>query len=172
MRKILFILSIFVFGISYSQENVYPDCNLQIENEQWKIKFEKTESKTERISLIKQKIKSDSIYSLREPKFKISHSITWYNEQVDEKGNDCGCKILFILYYSKKNLIILNLNSKPELSSILKELNSENIDLFYSFDKLTAQTLYGTSSKCGFIQMTLKDNKIKRKIKRKIKNVW
>ena len=59
MKKILYILTILVFGTTYSQENKTSDCNLQKENKVWKVKFEKAESKTERIELIKAKIKAE-----------------------------------------------------------------------------------------------------------------
>jgi hypothetical protein len=62
LRKILYILTILVFGMTYAQENETSDCNLQSENQLWKSEYEKAESKAERIELIKSKIKSDSIY--------------------------------------------------------------------------------------------------------------
>ena len=76
MRKTTYILTILVFGMTYSQENENSDCNLQSENQLWKAEYEKAESKAERIELIKFKIKSDSIYEQSEPKIKTAHSPT------------------------------------------------------------------------------------------------
>ena len=169
MKKILYIISFLVFGATFAQENKTSDCNLQSENDLWKTEYENSESNKERIELIKEKIKSDSIYSYREPKIKINHNITFINQHVDKKGTECGCKILFILNYQKQKTIIVNLNERPELNIVVNSLNTENVEqVMFSFDQKTAQDIYGTSSKCGFVQLKVTD----RKLKRLIKNVW
>jgi hypothetical protein len=162
-------LTILVFGTTYAQEEKTSDCNLQLENKLWKAKYEKAESKTERIELIKRKIKVDSIYEQSEPKIKTVHSATIFNEHADKNGTECGCKILFILHYKKRKSIIVNLNERPELSKVVNELNSENVEQIWSeFKKEIAQAVYGVSGKCGFVQLKITD----RKLKRLIKNVW
>ena len=170
LKKILYILIIFVFGIGFAQEKEASDCNLQTENELWKADYEKSESQVQRIELIKQKIIADSVYIQFEPKIITTHSATIINKFVDANGNDCGCKILFILYYKKRKAIVLDLQLRPELNVIVEKLNSENIaDIFHSFEKETARAIYGAESgKCGFVQMTVKE----RKLKKLIKNVW
>jgi len=169
LRKIIFILTILVFGTTYAQENKTSDCNLQTENKLWKVEYEKAESKTERSELIKTKIKADSIYEQSEPKIKTVHSATIFNEHKDRNGTECGCKILFILHYKKQKSIIINLNETPKLSIIVEKLNSDNIEqIWYEFKKETAQAVYGISGKCGFVQLKITD----RKLKRLIKNVW
>jgi hypothetical protein len=169
LRKILYILSILVFGTTYAQENKTCDCNLQTENKLWKAEYEKAESKTERINLVKSKIKSDPIYKQSEPKIKTAHSPTIINEHEDPDGIECGCKILFIFHYKKRRSIIVNLNERPELSIVVDKLNSENVERIWSeFKRETAQAVYGVAGKCGFIQLRITD----RKLKRLIKNVW
>lgn len=169
LKKLIYILSIIFFGITYSQENKTFDCNLQLENKLWKTEFEKAKSKSERIELIKRKIKSDSIYKQSEPKIITVHSATYYNNHKDKNGNECGCKILFILHYKKRKAIILNLNERPELKIVVEKLNSDNVEqIWYVFKKETAQAVYGMSGKCGFVQLKITD----RKLKRLIKNVW
>ena len=66
LKNLIYILTILVFGITYAQENKTSDCNLQLENKLWKTEFEKAKSKSERIELIKRKVKSDSIYEQSE----------------------------------------------------------------------------------------------------------
>jgi len=162
-------LTFLVFGVTNAQENVASDCNLQKENKLWKMKYEKAESKPEQIDLIKSKIKADSIYIQSEPRIKTVHSATIINEHVDKKGTECGCKILFILHYTKRKAIILNLNERPELTIVVEKLNSDNVEqIMHGFDKEIAQALYGISGKCGFVQLKTTD----RKLKRLIKNVW
>jgi len=169
LRKILYILTILVFGMTYGQENKTSDCDLQSENQLWKAEYEKAESKAERIELIKSKIKSDSIYEQSEPKIKTAHSPTIFNEHKNKNGIECGCKILFILHYKKRRSIIVNLNDRPELNIVVDKLNSENVERIWTeFKKETAQAVYGVAGKCGFVQLRITD----RKLKRLIKNVW
>ncbi len=169
LKNLIYILTILVFGITYAQENKTSDCNLQLENKLWKMEFEKAKSKSERIELIKRKVKSDSIYEQSEPKIITVHSATIFNEHKDKNGTECGCKILFILHYKKRKSIIVNLNERPELNIIVEKLNSDNVEqIWYEFKKETAQAVYGVSGKCGFVQLKITD----RKLKRLIKNVW
>jgi len=162
-------LTILVFGATYSQENNTSDCNLQAENNIWKTKFEKAESKSERIELIKAKIKADSIYKQSDLKIKTAHSPTIVNEHENKFGTECGCKILFVLHYKNRRAIIINLNEKPELSVVVDKLNSVNVAQIWSeFKEEIAGNVYGVAGKCGFVQMKITD----RKLKRLIKNVW
>jgi len=170
MKRILFFtLFLCLSNVIFAQEDNTSDCNLQSENKLWKAEYEKAENKSERIKLIKSKIKSDSIYEQSEFKIKTAHSPTIFNEHKNKNGIECGCKILFILHYKKRRSIIVNLNDRPELSIVVDELNSENVERIWSeFKKETAQAVYGVAGKCGFIQLRIKD----RKLKRLIKNVW
>ncbi|WP_405211919.1 hypothetical protein [Dokdonia sp. Asnod2-E02] len=169
MKKILYILTILVFGVTYAQETKTSDCSLQVENKVWKREFEKAESKSERIELIKAKIKADSIYKQSDIKIKTAHSPTIINEHENQYGTECGCKILFVLHYKNRRAIIVNLNEKPELSVVIDKLNSENVAQIWSeFKEEIAGTVYGVAGKCGFVQMKITD----RKLKRLIKNVW
>ena len=153
MKKILYILSLFALGICYSQEKQTSDCQLKVENKLWIAEFEKTDSKIERINLIKQKIQSDSIYSYSEPKIVTSHGPINYH--VDRNGNDCGCKILFFMQFTKKDTVDLNLNSNPELSNIVKKLESENVlQIYYQFDK-KGQGIKGKNGKCGVVKLRM-----------------
>ena len=162
-------MTILVFGATYAQENKSSDCNLHSKNQLWKAEYEKAETKTERIELIKAKIKSDSIYEQSEPKIITVHSPTIINEHKNQDGIECGCKILFIFHYKKRRSIIVNLNDRPELSIVVDKLNSENVERIWSeFKNETAQAVYGVAGKCGFIQLRITD----RKLKRLIKNVW
>jgi len=159
-------LTILVFGMTYAQENYTSDCDLQSENQLWKVQYEKAESKAERIELIKSKIKSDSIYEQSEPKIKTAHSPTIFNKHKNKSGIECGCKILFILHYKKRRSIIVNLNERPELSIVVDKLNSENVEQIWSeFKNETAQAVYGVAGKCGFVQLKITDRKLKRLIK-------
>lgn len=165
IKLILFFL-LFISAI-YSQNDNSSNCNLQSENKLWKSQFKNSKSKSEKIELIKAKIISDSIYRKFKPRVVTSHSKTVFNKYVDVNDNDCGCKILFVLIYKKNNFLILDLNNKPELSKIIRELNASNItEIEFSFDIEISQSLYGENGKCGFIHLTTKNRKIKKTIKK------
>ena len=155
-----------VFGIIHSQENTDSDCTLQVENENWKLEFSKTDSKTERIELIKQKLVADSIYRETKPIINTAHGRINGHEDVD--GNYCGCKILFLLVpKGKGEFYELNLNSRPNLLEVIKSLNKDNIkQIFYMLEN--DNNTLGPTGRCGIIKLTTTDEKL---IKR-IKNVW
>lgn len=158
-------MTILVFGTNFAQENKQSDCKLELENELWIKEFIKAESKSKKIELIKNKIKADSVYAKYEPKIRTKHSATITNEQVNENGTKCGCKIYFALQYKNRDAIELNLNSKPELSNLIKILNSENIEeIINVFDK-TALMIYGSYGECGYVKLKTRNRKLKRKIK-------
>lgn len=169
IRILFFAILLFLSNVCFSQVNNTSDCNLQTANKLWKTVYIKAANKSERIELIKAKIKSDSIYEHSKLKIKTAHSPTIFNEHKNKFGTECGCKIIFILHYKKRHSIIVNLNDRPELSIVVDKLNSENVDRIWSeFNKETAQAIYGVAGKCGFIQLRITD----RKLKRLIKNVW
>lgn len=166
LKKILYISTFIFLGIAYAQADKTSDCNLPIENELWKIEFEKAKSKSERIKLIKTKIKADSIYKRTELKIKTVHLPTIINEHENQYGIKCGCKILFVLYYKRRKAITINLNERPELSILVNKLSSENIkQIWFEFEKETAQAIYGVAGKCGFVQLKITDRNLRQIIK-------
>ena len=123
----------------------------------------KLQEKSEIIELIKEKIKSDSIYFKYDSETQTAHSSSIPNQNIDENGNKCGCKIVFTLNYAKGKNILINLNSNPGLSKIVERMNVENIiHISDVFDENTAQALYGTIGRCGVIQMTTHDKEMER----------
>ena len=150
---ILFILPIFIFG----QNKVGDSCVLQLENIKWKKTFENATSKKSKLELILNKIINDSTYKVYKPKIHIAGSL--YPKSFDKDGNDCGVKILFILNYSKKESIILDLSKNPKYNFITNQLSDENIKNIQTvFDSNSAQSLYGTLGKSGVVLLTT-DNK-------------
>ena len=168
MKKIISFLFLVLSSIAFSQNEKGNECDLQAENTRWKTEFEKSENEIQQIKLIKEKIKSDSIYSKFQPKIITHNTPTITNEAVDENGNKCGGKILFILWYSKKESIHLDLNTKPQLSSILEKINPENTkSIWFAFDE-KAKSVYGNQAQFGFVQIEVRDKKIKKLIKKTV----
>ena len=168
MKKTFCFLILILSSITFGQNDNETKCELQAQNINWKNKFEKADNESEQIKLIKEKIKSDSIYSEFKPKIITHDTPTITNEVVDANGNKCGCRILFVLRYSKKKSIHLNLNSKPKLSSILEKLNNKNIEkIWFVFDK-KAEAVYGTQAECGFVEINIQDRKLKKLIEKTV----
>jgi hypothetical protein len=155
-----------VFGIVHSQENKESDCTLQTENEKWKLEFLKTDSKSEQIELIKQKLVADSVYRDTKPVINTAHGRI--NGHEDANGNYCGCKILFLLIPKGiGGFYELNLNSRPNLLEVIKSFDKENIKrIFYLLEN--DNNALGPTGRCGIIKLTTTD----KELIKQIKNVW
>lgn len=164
--KLLFILIVISLQTVKAQDNKISDCKLQENNKLWKIKYKKSENKNEKISLIKEKIQFDSLFTPFTPKIRIPHSATITNEHIDNNGSKCGGKILFILYHKKMESIFLNLNEKPNLSSLVSKINTENIKQIDYLESETARAVYGTRAKYGVIILRTDDRNLKKTIKK------
>jgi hypothetical protein len=128
--------------------------------------FGKTDSKRIKLELISQKIKSDSIYKKYKPTVR-DVSAYLYPESFDEKGNDCGIKILFVLSYSKKAFLILDLSEHPEFCSIVNDLSENNVkEIVTIFESKSAQSLYGSFGKSGVVLLTTQNKNLIAEIKK------
>ncbi|MFK5983094.1 MAG: hypothetical protein QM499_09280 [Flavobacteriaceae bacterium] len=123
--KTIIILIYFICTVCYSQsEKGSYNCNLQKENKEWILKYENSSTLSERIELLKIKIISDSKYSYYKPKVIIHHQ---QNQTVNEQNEYCGCKNLYLLFYSKKVKIRFDENPSEKILNLTKELNDFNI---------------------------------------------
>ncbi len=169
MKKAFYILIFLILEITHAQVKDNTKCNLQAENKLWKSEFENNISEIKHIELIKNKIRFDSIYKQSKPNIQSNRSLTIKNENQNLNGIECGCKILFVLNIKKKRAVILNLNEKPELSSLINKLNEKNTELIrYEFDEKKAQSIWGPAGKCGFVTFKITDKKLNRDFKK----VW
>jgi hypothetical protein len=144
MKSFFYLLFIMVNQITFGQDKVADSCSLKNNNIVWKNSFENEEKIELKMRMIREKIISDSIYTESKPKIITSHSRSLYSETVDKNGNNCGVKILFILNYTKKKFIILDLNKNPEYIIIVEKLNDININKIYPIFDNNAVSLYGT----------------------------
>ena len=165
MQRVIYLLFLFSAFAVYSQNSEYITCKLEKDNKLWKIQFANASTKAQRIILIKDKIISDSIYREIQPVIKTAHGPILNYE--DPNGNDCGCKIQFILKVIDGTWYELNLNKKPELINLLADLDSNNLENIYYDLSENKQTL-NTGSRCGLVKLTTRDSLLKRMIK----NVW
>ena len=104
-----FLLSFLICVFAFGQENK-TKCDLRIANEKWIEKYDKTSSITEKINLVKIKIKSDSIY---------------------KENNDpdlyCDYKAKFILSYPKRKRLSLYLTNEKHIAELISKMDSTNI---------------------------------------------
>ncbi len=166
LKKLLYILSIMVLGITHSQDYKDSVCSLQAENAEWKLKFSKSASKSEQIEFIRQKLIADSIYVETKPVINTVHGRI--NSHEDRNGNYCGCKISFILVPKGKGVRYnLNLNSRPNLIEVINSFNEMSVEnIFYMLEN--NNSALGPSGKCGVVKLTTKD----KDLINLIKNVW
>ena len=156
-KEIVLLIILMFFGKIHGQN----PCALPEENIFWKRQFEKAQSKVEKIKLIKEKIKSDSIYSVANQNIVIRDGNN--NQHYNKNGDECGCKILFLLEYSKKKSVSLNLNLKQKFSKVVEKINVENTDVnFHSFDSKIATSMFGKNGECGFVIITTKNRELKK----------
>ena len=159
-KEILLLIILMFFGKIHGQNS----CALQEDNISWEKKFEKAQSEVEKIKLIKEKIKSDSTYSVANQNIVIRDGNN--NQHYNKNGDECGCKILFLLEYSKKKNVSLNLNLKPKFSKVVEKINLENTDVnFHSFDSKIATSMFGTNGECGFVKITARNRELKKLLK-------
>lgn len=163
MKIIYFILSLFLFNFCFSQKRTDSICNLKSDNSQWQRNFENAQNNAERISLIKQKVFSDSIYKDYNASFK-THDVI--SSATDKFGNDCGCKIFFHLNYLTTEALVLNLSQNPKIKPILNNLDFSNIDEIIPLFDSRAESLYGTFGKCGAVILKTKDKRLIKLIKK------
>ena len=171
LKIIICLLFLLVNQLFYGQNKVVDSCDLKTKNIQWKSTYENEVTIEMKIKLIREKIISDSIYREFKPKLITKCSPSLYAETVDRIGNNCGVKILFVLNYTKKKSIILDLNKNPEYIFIVEKLNEINIQKVYPIFGTNAQALYGSFGKSGVIILTTGNAKFRKEITNFIKNI-
>lgn len=137
-------------------------CNLQKVNAEWKIIFQKAQSKSEQLELIKKKVLADSVYFDYNAEF-ITNEVKY--SAVDKNGNDCGCRIFFHLY-SHGPSVVLNAAENPRVKLLLKEISEFNIDRIVPMFDEKAEKLYRTFGKCGAVLLMTNDKKLIRQMRK------
>jgi hypothetical protein len=151
------------FSLVFAQNS---KSNFVLESELFMQKLDSTKLKSEKINLIKQKIKEDSIFE-----FSNSDRIIIRvdkNETIKEAlERRVECKILFLINY-KKSLKILDLYEFPELSNFVNALNDKVITEIETLNKKRAMELFGGQGNCGTLILKT-DYKMLKNIAKKTK---
>ena len=152
------------------QNDQYVNCDLFEKNEIWWKEINSETDTTKKFELIIKKIINDTIYKKYNPKIKTVSSPTINHNNIDNKGNLCGVKILFVLKYHKKNNLILDLIEQPKYIDLLNEINSENTEILLIPATEGGMAIYGERGSSGVVFMTVTEKILKRKIKSVVKN--
>lgn len=170
----LFLLVNFCFAqnpkVNPYQNNKYVNCDLFEKNEIWWKEINSETDTTEKFELIRKKIINDTIYKKYNPEIKSVSSPTINHNNIDDKGNLCGVKILFVIKYHKKKDLILDLVEQPKYIDFLNEFNSENTEILLIPSTEGVMAIYGQRGSSGVVFMTVTDKILKRKIKNVLKN--
>jgi hypothetical protein len=151
-----FNILILLFTINVCSQQTEKPYPTQFENEIWMNKFRTLNSDTEKISEIKNKIFSDTLF------YNYKKNIMFHNSRDSKKHI---CKALINVNF-KNHYYDLDLLANPNLSKIMNYLNLKNIVSITILEKPENTIHFGSQGICGVIIM-----KCNRKLYRKIKNV-
>ncbi|WP_417445053.1 hypothetical protein [Joostella sp.] len=147
--KNIFTLCIILIATnSFSQTT---ECNLQKENKAWLAEFRKTDNIPDQLSLIIQKIKSDTVYTRLKSVINKPHSSRIHN-YVDKNNNLCGTKILFTIDSHK-----IDLNERPSYIKAINELSTNQIESITFIEPKMASALFGSHGNKGAVMINSKN---------------
>lgn len=160
---ILLILTNYCFGQNPDKQVVIE----RTENLNWVENLEKINSKAQRIQIIIEKIKRDSIVEFKNAdrivvKLKEGENV---NDAINRQSN---CKVLFVLN-QKKVGYLLDLNQYPNYSDILKYLTSDSINSIEILKGEKATSIYGSRASCGVIILKSEDKKLRKLLRKRAK---
>ena len=165
MRQHLLLLLIILLSNSiFSQENGKEKTLTYKDNISWIESFNKVEKLSEKIELVKERIRNDTlIYSPDTCKIKIqitNDSVKTLNE------TECYYKIKFILNV-RNSAYFLDILKYPRQRNIIEFLKESNISEVKTLWGVEAIKIYGSTARYGVV--ILKSDS--RDLKKKIKNV-
>lgn len=170
----LFLFANFCFAqnpkANHYQNDKYVNCDLFEKNEIWWKELNSEIDTTKKFELIRTKIINDTIYKKYNPEIKTVSSPSINYNNIDDKGNLCGVKILFVVKYHKKKNLILDLIEQPIYIDLLNEFNSENTEILLIPATEGGMAIYGQRGSSGVVLITVTDKILKRKIKNIIKS--
>jgi len=153
------IVIVFIFSINvFAQQNEKP-FPYRVESEIWLNNYRNLKTDSERLSLIKNKIYSDTLY---------------YNYKkrmiLDNKVKDSTKHICKVLIYLKNDndFIDLDLQEIPVLKNFIDDLNLKKISSIRLLEYPENITSFGTNGMCGVIYLEC-SQRLMKKLKKRIK---
>ena len=148
------IITLLISMSIFAQKNEKPNST-QVRTEIWLKQFKEIQSDSEKITMIKEKIHSDTLFSNNK------NRIILDNPRNPEKHI---CKILFIINF-ENNYYDIDLLETPKLSKIMNNINLKNITSIEIPTNHENVNYFGELGRCGVIKMTC-NKKLYRKLKR------
>jgi hypothetical protein len=155
MNVKIIIIFLFISLTVFSQQNKKPYPR-KIESEIWLNKYRALESDSQRITEIKNKIYSDTLY------YNYKKNIILDNPRNPEKHI---CKVLFVINFEDEYFDI-DLLENPKLMKIMRKINLNNIKSINILENPENVIYFGSGGLCGVIKL-----KCNKRLYRKIKNI-
>ncbi|WP_284653542.1 hypothetical protein [Flavobacterium terrisoli] len=161
MKKLfLFLL---LSSTAFSQPKTVREKSIE-SNLDWIKRFEENVTMKEKLNLIIEKVKQDSIISYNPIITYISNG--HIHDSIDSSKN---CKILFVLN-QKRNMWLIDLNQFPKYSKILKFITAEKIEKINVINQNAGIAVFGQRGGCGVIMINSHSGKLKRLFKKASKS--
>lgn len=165
MKHKLFYLNLLFAIICFGQNPKIDSLTSKNFSENWINDLKKINTKEEKLKVIIEKIKIDSVISQADISEKIVIKVSEGENVNDAINKKTKCKILFVLN-QKKVGHILDLNRFPNYSIILKYLTIENIKSIEVLENENAISNYGSSASCGVVILNTNDRKLRKLLKK------
>ncbi|GLB49533.1 hypothetical protein [Neptunitalea lumnitzerae] len=179
IKHILILLILCIFcQFSFGQSANFRiadtfDILTKSENKKWLLNFSNVNEKSERISLIKQKIRSDADYRI-----KVETPEDYWEEEVlaedfvraskEKECQACDCKISFKLII-KSEEYDLNAAKYSYVYDVLDQMESDDIEKILVDYDINKKDMY-TEGECGIVYLYTENKKLKRIIRKALKN--
>lgn len=165
MKYKLIIFFIIIIGQTISAQNTVKDSTLTLyDNIEWLNNFEKLELKVNRVTIFKQKINADTLFTAKTEYSRIQFK-NKSNPILPKEKIECDCKIQFLINLNEPNYYILDPIAYPKTTMVLKLINLNNIEDFYIIKQAEAAALFGEQAKCGVLILKTKNKQLIKKVK-------
>lgn len=168
MKQKLLFLSLLFTIICFGQNTKIDSLASKNSNLNWINSLEEVNTKGEKLKVIIEKIKTDSIISQSDITEKIVIKVNDGENVNDAINKKTKCKIVFVLIQGKVGHL-LDLNQYPNYSVVLKYLTEETIDSIEILKDEKATSLYGSRAICGAVIMKSNNKKLKKLIRKSLR---
>ena len=166
-HKLLFLSLLFTI-IIFGQNSKIDYLISKNSNLNWVNSLIEINTKEEKLTIIIEKIKKDSIISQSDIIEKIVIKTNEGENINDAIDKTTKCKIVFVLIQGKVGHL-LDLNQYPNYSVALNYLTGETIDSIEILKGEKATSLYGFRAICGVVIMKSNNRKLKKLIRKSLR---
>lgn len=163
MKHNLILIFIILIAQIISAQNTVEDKTLTLnDNITWLNDFEKLELKVNRVTIFKQKINADTLFTAKTANSRIQFK-NKSNPILPKEKIECDCKIQFLLNLNEPNYYLLDPIAYPKTTVVLELINLNNIEDFYIVKPAKAAAIFGEQAKCGVLILKTKNKQLIKK---------